>query len=300
MTASPMTDILDQLSNATADRVAAAAPCVVAIRVGHRPRTGILWRPDVVVTSEQVMGDEAELTVVHQGTELKARLAGRDPGTNVAVLRLGEARQGATLPAAAPAPRVGALALMIGAHRAGAPTARLAMVHATGPAWDSMAGGRIDAMLRLDARLGVDEGGPVLDAAGRLLGMSTAGPRRRTLVIPAATIERVLDPLLAAGRIARGWLGVGLHRVGIPQALRAAAGRETGMMVMNLAAGGPAEQAGVLPGDILLDVDGIAAPDARALAARLGPDRVGQPAAVTLLRAGAPVTVTVTVAARPA
>lgn len=295
-----MTDILDQLSNATADRVAAAAPCVVAIRVDHRARTGILWRPDVVVTSEQVLGDQAELTVVHQGVELKARLAGRDPGTNVAVLRLGEARQGATLPAAAPAPRVGELALMIGADRAGAPTARLAMVHATGPAWDSMAGGRIDAMLRLDGRLGADEGGPVLDATGRLLGMSTAGPRRRTLVIPTATIERVLDPLLAAGRIARGWLGVGLHKVGIPQALRAAAGRETGMMVMNLAAGGPAEQAGVLPGDILLDVDGIAAMDARALAARLGPDRVGQPAAVTLLRAGAPVTVTVTVAARPA
>ncbi|MEO9189205.1 MAG: S1C family serine protease [Acetobacteraceae bacterium] len=300
MTASSMIDNLDQLSNATADRVAAAAPCVVAIRVDHRARTGILWRPDVVVTSEQVLGDQAELTVVHQGVELKARLAGRDPGTNVAVLRLGEARQGATLPAAAPAPRVGELALMIGADRAGAPTARLAMVHATGPAWDSMAGGRIDAMLRLDGRLGADEGGPVLDATGRLLGMSTAGPRRRTLVIPTATIERVLDPLLAAGRIARGWLGAGLHKVGIPQALRAAAGRETGMMVMNLAAGSPAEQAGVLPGDILLDVDGIAAMDARALAARLGPDRVGQPAAVTLLRAGAPVTVTVTVAARPA
>lgn len=300
MTASSMIDNLDQLSNATADRVAAAAPCVVAIRVDHRARTGILWRPDVVVTSEQVLGDQAELTVVHQGVELKARLAGRDPGTNVAVLRLGEARQGATLPAAAPAPRVGELALMIGADRAGAPTARLAMVHATGPAWDSMAGGRIDAMLRLDGRLGADEGGPVLDATGRLLGMSTAGPRRRTLVIPTATIERVLDPLLAAGRIARGWLGVGLHKVAIPKALHAAAGRETAMMVMTLAGGGPAEQAGVLPGDILLDVDGIAAMDARALAARLGPDRVGQPAAVTLLRAGAPVTVTVTVAARPA
>ncbi|HEY5301972.1 MAG TPA: S1C family serine protease [Acetobacteraceae bacterium] len=294
-----MPDVLDQFSDDASGRIAAAAPCVVAIRVGHRPRTGILWRPDVVVTSEQILPDEAELTAVHQGIDVPVRLAGRDPGTNVAVLRLTTPRQGA-LPAAAPAPRVGALALMLGADRLGAPTARLAMVHATGPAWDSMAGGRIDAMLRLDARLGADEGGPVLDAAGRLLGMSTAGPRRRTLVIPTATIERVLDPLLIAGRVARGWLGVGLHKVAIPQALRAGAGRETGMMVMNLLDGGPAEQAGVLPGDILLDVAGVPAPDARALAAKLGPESIGQPVAVTLLRGGAPLNVSITVAARPA
>ncbi len=113
---------------------------MVAIRVGHRPRAGILWRADVVVTSEQILPDEAELTAVHQGTEVPARLAGRDPGTNVAVLRSTTPRQGA-LPAAAPPPRVGALALMLGRARQGAPTARLAMVHATGPAWDSVAGG---------------------------------------------------------------------------------------------------------------------------------------------------------------
>ena len=294
-----MTDIFDEFSNAASDRIAAAAPCLVAIRLGHRTRAGILWRPDVVVTSEQVLPDEVELTAVHQGTDVPARLVGRDPGTNVAVLRLTEPRQG-TLPAGAPTPRVGALALMLGADRAGEPTARLAMVHAVGPAWDSLRGGRIDAMLRLDARLGADEGGPVLDAAGRLLGMSTAGPRRRTLVIPTATIERVLDPLLTAGRIARGWLGVGLHKVAIPAALRAGAGRETGMMVMNLLDGGPAGQAGVLPGDILLELDGSPAPDARALAARLGPASIGQAVAVKLLRGGAPLTVSITVAARPA
>ena len=106
------------------------------------------------------------------------------------------------------------------------------MVHAIGPEWHSQAGGRIDALLRLDARLGADEGGPVLTLAGRLLGMSTAGPRRRALVIPAATIDRVLDPLLAEGRIARGWLGVGLQPVMVPDSLREAAGRDSGMMVV--------------------------------------------------------------------
>ncbi len=294
-----MTDILEQFSDAAAGRVADAAPCVLAVRVGHRHRTGILWRPDVVVTSEQVLPDETDLTVVRVGAEISARLIGRDPGTNVAALRLGEALQG-TPPETAPAPQVGALALMLGADREGGPTVRLAMVHATGPAWHSLHGGRIDAMVRLDARLGADEGGPVLDAAGRLLGMSTAGPRRRALVIPAATIARVLDPLLTAGRIARGWLGVGLHRVAVPQALRAAAGRESGMMVVSLAADGPAEKAGVLPGDILLEVDGTPAPDARMMGAKLGPERIGQPVAVKLLRGGAPQTLSLTVAARPA
>ena len=163
-----------------------------------------------------------------------------------------------------------------------------------------MAGGRIDSLIRLDARLRADEGGPVLSTAGGLLGMSAAGPRRSTLVIPAETIERVLDPLLKEGRIARGWLGVGLQRVAVPDALRATAGCETGMMVVKLANGGPAENAGILPGDILLDVGSRHARHARALAAVLGPDQVGRTLAVRLLRAGTLQTLSVTVTARPA
>ena len=93
----------------------------------------------------------------------------------------------------------------------------------------------------------------MLTLGGRLIGMSTAGPRRRALAIPAATIERVLDPLLAEGRIARGWLGVGLQPVMVPDSLREAAGRDSGMMVVSLASGAPAATAGVLPGDIMLE-----------------------------------------------
>jgi S1-C subfamily serine protease len=293
------TDLLDQISNAFADHVAAAAPCLVSIATGRRPISGILWRPDIVVTSEQVLPDNADFTLRHAGAELPARLAGRDPGTNVALLRLTQPIE-ATLPPAAPTPRVGALALLLGADAAGAPTSRLAMVHAVGPEWHSQAGGRIEALLRLDARLGADEGGPVLDTAGRVIGMSTAGPRRRTLVIPAATIARVIDPLLAEGRIARGWLGVGLQPVAVPDSLREAAGRESGMMVVSLAGGGPAEHGGVLPGDILLDLDGTPVRRMRALAAALGPERIGQSVSLRLLRAGALQTLAVVIAARPA
>jgi len=294
-----MTDLLEQFSTALADRVAGVAPSVVAIGTGRRHVSGILWRPDVVVTSAQELPDRADFNLRRAGAEFTARLAGRDPGTNVALLRLAQPIE-ATLPqAASTPPRVGAFALLVGADDAGAPTGRLAMVHATGPEWHSQAGGRIDALLRLDVRLGVDEGGPVLDAGG-LLGMSTAGPRRRALVIPAATIERVLGPLLAEGRIARGWLGVGLQPVMVPDSLREAAGRESGMMVVSLADGGPAAAAGVLPGDIMLDLDGTPVRRARALAAAMGPEQIGQSVALRLLRAGALQTLSVVIAARPA
>jgi S1-C subfamily serine protease len=292
------TDTLEQFSDALADRLADAASFTVAVRTGRRDRSGILWRDDVVVTSEQVLPEGTDFSVVHSGVETPAHLAGRDPGTNVAVLRLTQGL-GASLPETSATPRVGSLVLLAGADTTGASTGRLGMVHATGPAWHSMAGGRVDALLRLDARLGSDEGGPVLTLGGRLIGMSTSGPRRRALVIPAATVERVLDPLLTAGRIARGWLGVGLQHVLVPERMRDAAGRDRGMMVVGLAPGAPAEQAGVLPGDIILEVDGRHTGRARGLAATLGPERIGEPATLKLLRAGAVLLVTVVIGTHP-
>jgi S1-C subfamily serine protease len=173
------------------------------------------------------------------------------------------------------------------------------MLHATGPEWHSEAGGRIDALLRLDTRLGADEGGPVLTSGNRLIGMSTSGPRRTALAIPAATIERVLEPLLAQGRVARGWLGVSLQPVLVPERFRDAAGRDAGMMVVAIAAGCPAEQGGVLPGDIILEVDGRRTGRARGLTSVLAPERIGQPATLKLLRAGEVHLVAVTIGARP-
>ncbi|HXT78378.1 MAG TPA: S1C family serine protease [Acetobacteraceae bacterium] len=290
--------VLDQLSDALAERVAATSALAVAIRTGHRHASGILWRPDVVVTSEQTLPDQPDFTVLRGGTEVAAKLAGRDPGTNIALLKLAQTLDG-TLPAPAPTPRVGALAVLLGADATGAATARLGVVHAVGAEWHSLRGGRIDLLLRLDARLGPDEGGPVL-LGPHLLGMSTAGPRRRTLVIPTATIARIIDPLLAEGRIARGWLGVGLQPVAVPDSLRHAAGCDCGMIVMSLASGAPAAQAGVLPGDIVLDIDGTPARRMRALAALLGPERIGQTLTLRLLRAGTVQTVGVPIAARPA
>ena len=299
-------DFLAQLSAAAAAKVADAAPALAAVEAGRwRRLAGILWRPGMVVTSRQALPRHPERYAVSVGggEPRAATLAGDDPGTNVAVLRV----EGEETPPARPlcsggeqAP--GMLALVVGAGEAGRPTARLATVHATGPAWHSLAGGRIDRLLRLDGRLGSsEEGGPVLDAAGALLGMSTAGPRGRALVIPHETVERVLDPILAHGRVGRAWLGLGLQPVEVPAALReAAGGRESGLMVVGLASGGPAERAGVLPGDILLAFDGVFVDRPRGLAVLLGPERVGQETELRVMRAGEVRAVAVTPAPRPA
>lgn len=294
------TDALAQVSDALAARVTGAAGLVVAVRpAGGRARSGIAWREGVAVVSEQALprADSYE-AVLPGGQVVPARLAGRDPGTNVAALRL-DGAHAAALPAVAE-PRVGTLALALGADGTGGVTARLALVQEAGPAWHSQAGGRIDRRVVLDARLGGgDEGGPVLDGAGGLLGMSTLGPRRRALVIPAATVERVLGPLLERGGVARGWLGVSLQPVAVPESLRGAAGADAGLMVLALVEGGPAAAAGVMPGDILVALGGQPVARARALAEQLGPDSVGQSVELRLLRAGQALSLPVTVTARP-
>jgi S1-C subfamily serine protease len=297
-------DILDQLSAALAGRVAAARGLVAGIAVrGQPPRSGTLWRQDVVVASEQALPDtrEAEVALADGGT-FAARIVGRDPGTNVAVLRL-DGGPAAALPApVAPSePRPGALVLALAADGAGGVAARLGAMHAVGPAWHSRAGGRVDRRILLDIRLGSrEEGGPVLDAAGRLLGISTLGPRRRVLVVPAATVERVLEPLLATGRVERGWLGAAVQPVLVPEALQAEVGRALGLIVIGVTRDGPAAQAGVLAGDILVGVDGAAVGSPGELAARLDEASVGTRVELRLIRAGALQSIAVTIGARPA
>jgi S1-C subfamily serine protease len=294
-------DVLTQFSAALAERVAAARGLVAEIRIrGHSPRSGTLWRKDVVVASEQALprAEEAEV-VLADGGAFAARVAGRDPGTNVAVLRLDAAPEPA--PLAAEEPQPGALVLALAADGVGGVAVRLGAVHSVGPSWHSRAGGRIDRRIGLDLRLGRgEEGGPVLDATGGLLGISTLGPRRRVLVIPAATVERVIEPLLTTGRIARGWLGAAVQRVLVPEALHSEAHQPLGLMIIGVTKDGPAAQAGVLMGDILTAVDGAGVGSPWQLAEVLGPESVGCQVQLRLIRAGQVQVLTATVGARPA
>src|SRR3979490_3543628 len=250
-------DLLAQFSNALAARAEAAKNAVVAIRLGHgRPCTGMVWRSEIVIASEQSLPrkDDFEL-VTAGGSVLTAKIAGRDPGTNVAILRLAE--QIAAPSVAAGEAHTGAIALAIGADGTGGASARLGLVNLAGAEWHSSRGGLIDRRIVLDVSLGRrEEGGPVLGAAGACLGMSTFGPRGQVIAIPTATIERIVPLLLKDGRIARGWLGVALQAVAVPDALRETADQSSGLMVMSVVENGPAAQAGIVAGGILLSVVG--------------------------------------------
>jgi S1-C subfamily serine protease len=294
-------DLLAQFSLALTARAELAKSAVVAIRLAHgRHITGMVWRSDVVVTSEQSLprNDDFEL-VAAGGSVIAARIAGRDPSTNIAILR--PAEQMASPSIAAGEPHTGATALAIGSDGTGGVSARLGLVNLAGAEWHSSRGGLIDRRIVLDISLAQrEEGGPVFDAAGACLGMSTFGPRGRVIAIPAATIERIVPLLLKDGRIARGWLGVALQAVAVPDALRESAGQSSGLMVMSVVEDGPAARAGIVAGDIILSVDGISAYRFRRIAGYFGSDSIGRKADVRLIRSGKVITVQTTIAERPA
>jgi S1-C subfamily serine protease len=294
-------DFLAQFSNALSARAEAAKSAVVAIRLPHgRHITGMLWHSGIVVASEQSLPRKDDFEIVApDGAVVSAKLAGRDPSTNTAILRPDG-------PIAAPSirageARIGAIALAIGADGTGGASARLGLVNLAGPEWHSSRGGRIDRRIVLDIRLAHrEEGGPVFDAAGGTLGMSTFGPGGQVIAIPTATIERVVPQLLKDGHIARGWLGVALQAVAVPDALRETADQSSGLMVMSVIDDGPAAQAGILPGDIILSVDGTSAVRFRKIARHFGADSIGRKADLRLIRSGAVMTVQTTIAERSA
>ena len=294
-------DFLAQFSNALAARAEAAKNAVVAIRLPHeRHITGMVWRAGIVVTSEQSLPRKDEFELVGPGgSALTAKIAGRDPSTNIAVLQPTESIASPSIGAGEA--RAGAIAVAIGADATGGASARMGLVNLAGPEWHSSRGGLIDRRIVLDLRLAHrEEGGPVFDATGSYLGMSTFGPRGQVIAIPTATIERIVPLLLKDGRIARGWLGVALQAVAVPDALRETAEQSSGLMVMSVVDDGPAAQAGILPGDIILTVDGTSAHRFRKIARHLGADSIGRKAELRLIRSGAVMTVQTTIAERQA
>lgn len=290
-------NLLAQVSDAIAGQVAAAAPLLAAIRIGpNRHISGIIWQQDLVITSDQALPAQDSYTLVLPGGVLTAaRPARRDPASNLATLRL----DGAAAPVRiiAPAePRTGALALALGATDDASPVARLTAIHRV------IAGrnGGTDWTLALDMPASfVEEGGPVLDAMGGLLGMATVGENGQAMVIANAAMARMLDPAQIRPNGRRGWLGVALQPITVPDALRVVIGQPSGRMVVSLSPSGPAELAGLRPGDILLSLDGQSVSGAHALRAILGPERVGRQVEVRLVRGGQVETRQLTIAPQP-
>jgi S1-C subfamily serine protease len=303
----PVTQLLAQLSDALAAHAAAAAPLVTGIRVGsNRVISGIVWRAEMVVTSDQALPAQDSYSLATAGGALlPAHPARRDPATNLACLTLDRPAGTAPIRAAAN-PAVGSLAVAVGAATDGGPTVRVSAIHriARGRANGNSSLG--DAIMLDLANHLVPEGGAVLDARGNLLGMASAGPQGEAMVVPYETIARFLDPLTTtlkalplADRSRRGWLGLALQPITVPGTLRQIAGQSSGRMVVGVTSDGPAEHAGLRLGDVVLAIDGQSVSGQHGLRAVIGADRIGNPVEIRLMRQGAVLSTTLVVAEHP-
>jgi S1-C subfamily serine protease len=290
-------------SDHAAQLVERTGSSIVAVHgAGRGSSSGIHWRSGVIVTAEEVLERDEDVKItLPSGRLVEASLAGRDPSTDVAVLRF----QPDGLPAASTADaaplRPGHVVLAIGNHE-GAPVASLGIVAAVGGPWHSLRGGTIDNLIRVDLVLSrAAEGGALIDVQGRVVGMAVLGTRRRVLAIPTSTIDRVVDQLLAKGHVFRGYLGAGLQplRRGRPSHDTQPAGSGRGVLVVSIDPDGPAARAGLLVGDIIMTWNGKTIYRVRDDMHLLGMDSVGATVDLQLIRGGAATTLKVTLGERP-
>jgi S1-C subfamily serine protease len=297
-----ITNALAALSDSAAQLVERTARSVVAVHSGGRwPASGIHWRSGIVVTAEEVLERDENIRVTLPGGRVvEASLAGRDPTTDVAVLRF----QPDGLPVAATtsaAPRAGDLVLAVGNHE-GSPLAALGIVALAGGPWHSVRGGTIDSFIRLDLALSpVGEGGALVNAHGQVIAMTVLGPRHRAIAIPASTIERAVDQLLARGHVFRSYLGAGLRPVGHERASGGSAGSGDGrgVLVVSIDPDGPSRRAGLLLGDIVTAWNGKPVGRVREVMQLLGSESVGTTVDLSLTRGGAPAALKVVIGERP-
>ena len=284
------TNTLTALSNGLADTVEAAGQSIVRVDARDRmPATGIVWSADgLIVTSHHVVQRDDSISVgLPDGSAVSATLVGRDPTTDVALL---QADASGFTPASwvdASDLKVGHLVLALG--RPGRTVqATLGVVSALGNAWRTGAGGDIDRYLQTDVVMYAGfSGGPLVNVAGRVAGLnSSALARGVSVALPAATVRRVVETLLAHGKVRRGYLGVSTQRVRLPDTLVEQLGQETGLLIGAVVPDSPAEQAGLFLGDTIVAVAGEPVRHHDDLLAKLSGDRVGQPVPIRIVRGG--------------
>jgi len=296
-----MNKVLESLSEELAALVG-SVPGIVRVEGRRRlPASGVAWSSEgEIVTADHVVrqGDPVRIGLPDGGTD-EAALVGRDPTTDLAVLRLTSARPSAPDWGSTESMKVGQLALAVG--RPGRNVqASLGIVSGLGGPFQTGMGGTIDRYLQLDAVMYPGfSGGALVTADGRVAGIVTSGLLRGvSLAVPTETVRRVVEALLAHGRIRRGFLGVGAQSVRLPESAAANTGQAGGLLVVSVEPGSPADQAGLLLGDTLLALDGIPLESMEDLLVALTGDRVGRPAEVRVLRGGALQSVQATIGER--
>ena len=285
-----MANVLAELSDTLANTVAAAGASVVRVEGRRRiPATGIVWSADgLIVTAHHVVAQDENIQVgLPDGRVVAATLVGRDPSTDTAVLRAAAADLTPLTESNKQELGVGNLVLALG--RPGKTVqATLGIVSALGDGWRTRMGGQIDRYLQTDVVMYPGfSGGPLVDAHGRLAGMNTSALMGGvSLAIPTATLARVIDALVADGRMKRGYLGVSTQRVKLPTELREQLGQKTGLLIVSAEPNSPASAAGLTLGDTIVTLDGEKVRDHDDLLALLSGDRVGTAVPVGIVRGG--------------
>jgi len=282
--ATPLSDLSTQLAAA----VASLAPSVVQVKGRHHDvSSGVVYTGDLVVTTYHGLAHSHDLPVLlHGDREAAATVVGRDPTTDLALLRVEGG--GLQVPPWHDAEdlAVGHLVLALGRPGHGI-RALWGVVGARGDAWETALGGRIDRYIDVDATLRWGfTGGPLVDAEGRVIGVNSAALTRGGTSIPTVTVRRVVERLLARGESGGGFLGIGAHPVALPAGVASQVGQEQAALVVAVEPNSPAEKAGVLLGDALISVDGRSTRTVAEVAAVLADCRAGQTVTLQVLRAG--------------
>jgi S1-C subfamily serine protease len=279
---------ISQFSNQLADAVERAGSAVVAVLEGGRGGvSGTVWRDGIVVTAEHtIRGDDEVTLVLPSGVEAKASVAGRDPATDVAVLKVREKLKPTDFTDSA-AIRTGHIVLAVGRRGKEGLSASFGLVSATGGEWRTRHGGRMDRWFRLDLTPYPGfSGGPLIDVSGQIIGINTSGPRRGVVTIPNATVDRVVETVLRGGQISRGYLGIAVQPVAFPPKGSLKVESDRGLLVITVSQGSPAEQAGLMIGDVIVALNGAAVSSPGDLQRVLDPEGVGKSATFQLVRAG--------------
>jgi S1-C subfamily serine protease len=297
-----MANALTDFSNGLSAAVEKGGASTILVDARKRyPASGIAYANDLVLTADHVVTREDDIKVLlPDGKSMSATIAGRDPGSDLAVLRLAE--KALTPAKTSDSIKVGQLVLALGRPSSAGMQASWGIVTAISGPTRTFRGGLLDEYVQTETTPYPGfSGGPLVNTEGEVLGLNTSGlTRGSSLTIPVKVAWRIADALATHGTVKRGYLGLRTQPVDIPDAARSALKREQshGLLVLWLEESGPAATAGILVGDILVAVSGQAVGDADDLFAALSAETVGKSIAVEVLRGGRPETVAVTVGER--
>src|SRR5215472_1227013 len=300
-----MSTELTELSNALARETDRAAAGIVAVHTEARgSSSGVVWRSGIIVTAEHALRRDEEIHVTLPDSRVvSATLVGRDASTDLAVLKCAEATAPITEFAEASAIKPGSLVLVVGRTRASGPVAALGVVSLVTGERRTWVGAALTPYIRLDVGLQPTAvGGAVIDASGRAIGVATPRfARFGAIAVPAVTVSQVVEALLKAGHIPHGYLGVGLHPVRVPEALRQSLKRDekTAAIVVEVEPDSPAHKAGIIIGDLLLSFGPNPIARVEDVHALLAADSIGKSVPVKFARGGAAQEANVVIGERP-